>query len=405
MAKARRFSTTCCGRSCAGDAASVRQSVAALRSNTLRSQPLLYVPLAKGGDPARWLRPACCNRRVRDLLQWLPRLGLLREACQLIEAARLMESANPGRAGAISEFDRLFAAGYEAIVEAVVAVSDDWPRQSTTSRTRPTTIWSNAWSRSPNRCSSSGWPTAARCGCPCWKNCRRQVWQALVAFIERYGRDLFTQRFLNMGNLRAILHQGVDAWLARLEEEPELREEPQLKLLDDLGGKASTRATPSSTSSLVIEAIVENYTEYRDYNSTTTQSDRGDLLYTLLDFLRLRVHYDRVAWHLKPVLIAHSVLVRRGRSGAAEIWRRALAERTGELADTLQKALRRAAQEIRHAAADRHRSAGRAIHPAAGDRPHAGAGQAGHGRNPPGLKGRRRRRHSTFELLEQETES
>jgi hypothetical protein len=36
------------------------------------------------------------------------------------------------------------------------------------------------------------------------------------------------------------------------------------------------------------------------------------------------------------VLIAHSVLVRRGRSAAAETWRRALAERTGELADTLQ---------------------------------------------------------------------
>jgi hypothetical protein len=89
--------------------------------------------------------------------------------------------------------------------------------------------------------------------------------------------------------------------------------------------------------SLVIEAIVENYSEYRDYNSTTTQSDRGELLYTLLDFLRLRVHYDRVAWHLKPVLIAHSILVRRGRSGAAEIWRRALGERTAELADTLQK--------------------------------------------------------------------
>ena len=161
-------------------------------------------------------------------------------------------------------------------------------------------------------------------------------WQALVAFIERYGRDLFTQRFLNLGNLRAILHQGVDAWLARIDEEPELDEESELHLLDDLGEKLP-RAEAVKHLSLVIEAIVENYAEYRDYNSTTTQSDRGDLLYTLLDFLRLRVHYDRVAWHLKPVLIAHAVLVRRGRSGAAEMWRRALAERTGDLADTLQK--------------------------------------------------------------------
>ena len=134
--------------------------------------------------------------------------------------------------------------------------------------------------------------------------------------------------------------------------------------------------------SLVIEAIVENYAEYRDYNSTTTQSDRGDLLYTLLDFLRLRVHYDRVAWHLKPVLAAHAVLVRRGRSAAAEIWRRALAERTGELADTLRRSLCGPARKVRHADADRHRSDRRTIHSTVGDRSGAGAREAGDGRCP-----------------------
>ena len=36
-----------------------------------------------------------------------------------------------------------------------------------------------------------------------------------------------------------------------------------------------------------IEAVVENYGEYVDYNSIATQSDRGEMLYTLLDFLRL----------------------------------------------------------------------------------------------------------------------
>ena len=48
------------------------------------------------------------------------------------------------------------------------------------------------------------------------------------------------------------------------------------------------------------------------------------------------MHYDRVAWHLKPVLTAHSVLVRRGRSGAAALWREALSERTSELASSLE---------------------------------------------------------------------
>jgi hypothetical protein len=158
-------------------------------------------------------------------------------------------------------------------------------------------------------------------------------WQSLVEFIERYGHDLFTQRFLNLGNLRAILHQGIDAWLTRLVEQPQADED--LRLLDDLASGALNRADAVRQLSLALEAIVENFTEYRDYNSTTTQSDRGELLYTLLAFLRLRVQYDRVAWHLRPVLLAHEILVRNRREDAAEMWRRALAERTGEVADSL----------------------------------------------------------------------
>jgi hypothetical protein len=301
----------------------------------LRSQPLLYVPLNKGGDPARLIQARVLQQALRDLLQWLPRLGMLKETCQLLEAGRLMESANPVGPGAISEFDRLFAAGYEAIVDMLVAVSHDWPAEDE----EPDKIDNDLVECLEQMTESllKQWLAHSRTLrlSVLEKIADDKAWQALVAFVERYGRDLFTQRFLNMGNLRAILHQEVGAWLARLEQEPAAGEEPEFALLEDLGNKAP-RAEAVKHLSLVIEAVVENYAEYRDYNSTTTQSDRGDLLYTLLDFLRLRVHYDRVAWHLKPVLIAHSILVRRGRSGAAEMWRRALAERTGELADSLQ---------------------------------------------------------------------
>jgi len=82
-----------------------------------------------------------------------------------------------------------------------------------------------------------------------------------------------------------------------------------------------------------MEAVVENYAEYVDYNSTTTQSDRGDMLYTLLDYLRLRASYDRVAWNLQPVVLAHEVLVRSGHDEAAEVWRAAVAERTSSIAE------------------------------------------------------------------------
>src|SRR5690606_32834198 len=77
---------------------------------------------------------------------------------------------------------------------------------------------------------------------------------------------------------------------------------------------------------------------YRDYNATTTQSDRGELLYTFVDFIRLRTAYDRVAWNLKPVFLAHEILIRQNRPAAAELWQRAVADRTSEQADVHQQA-------------------------------------------------------------------
>ena len=46
-------------------------------------------------------------------------------------------------------------------------------------------------------------------------------WQGVVHFVEEYGHDLFTPRFMNLGNLRAIAHQGVDRFLQHLEDEPD----------------------------------------------------------------------------------------------------------------------------------------------------------------------------------------
>ena len=61
----------------------------------------------------------------------------------------------------------------------------------------------------------------------------------------------------------------------------------------------------------------------------------------LLDFIRLRIEYDRVAWNLRPVIWAHEVLVRRGRNAGAQLWRRMLAERIGEEATRYQRRLTR----------------------------------------------------------------
>ncbi len=149
-------------------------------------------------------------------------------------------------------------------------------------------------------------------------------WKRLVAFIEEYGKGLFTQQFLKLGNVRAILHQGVATWLNQAAEDGD-QEEVQ-PILDAIEEGKLDREEAHRWLSVVLEAVIDHYTEYRDYNSTTTQSDRGEMLYMLLDFLRLRVRYDRVSWNLR-----RSFGLTKCSSGAvagtAMAWRRALAER------------------------------------------------------------------------------
>ena len=108
--------------------------------------------------------------------------------------------------------------------------------------------------------------------------------------------------------------------------------EESLRLVAELDGRLP-RNQARKHLALVIEAVVENYAEYRDYNATTTQSDRGELLYTLLDFLRVKAVYDRIHWNLRPVTMVHEVLVRRGHEEAARMWCRAMAKETSATAD------------------------------------------------------------------------
>src|SRR5262249_24312577 len=61
----------------------------------LGDQELLYVPLAKGGKPRRIVRARVLGQLIDDLLNWLPRLGLIRETCQLLDVAQAMEADHP----------------------------------------------------------------------------------------------------------------------------------------------------------------------------------------------------------------------------------------------------------------------------------------------------------------------
>ena len=92
------------------------------------------------------------------------------------------------------------------------------------------------------------------------------------------------------------------------------------------------REEPCDFLELMLQAVVENYEEYKDYNTTTTQSDYGENLHVLLEFLRLKALYERHAWQFRPLVLAHEVLARRGRDAAAVRWEQSVAQFTQERA-------------------------------------------------------------------------
>ncbi len=179
---------------------------------------------------------------------------------------------------------------------------------------------------SPIRSYRCGWPTVRRCGC----RCSGAEWEAVRQFIKRYGPELFTPQFLALANLRSILHRGVDNWLEALENETE-----RPKLLDDLDENKYPRRQAVSQLEFIVQAMIEHHEEYRDYNSTTTQSDYGENLGDLLDLLKLKVSYERYAWRMRPLVQAHAVLCRRGQDDAAVRWQSSMADYTKKIADQL----------------------------------------------------------------------
>jgi hypothetical protein len=320
----------------------------------LRTKNLLYIPLARGGDPSAIFHVRLRRRILSHLLVWLPRQGFFYQTCHLIETARFMEHHNPIGPGAVTEFDDMFKLGFVSLIRAVVQnfVNNHQVRfaaEDQASADPAANLSVDIYQRDGEQLEHlepasdemiSVLETATEVLLSAWlahsRTLRLSVletvdnsrkWAKLVEFIQEFGGPIFTQSFLSLGNVRAILHQGVASWLDQLIEEGET--EAFEHLLDAIEAGRISRAEAEKLLGVVLEAIIDHYSEYRDYNSTTTQSDRGEMLYMLLDFLRLRVRYDRVSWNLKPIYWTHEVLVRSGCHAAAQQWRRALAERIG----------------------------------------------------------------------------
>lgn len=287
-----------------------------------KTEPLLYRPLHQGGHPRPILRASIAQTILRGLVANLPRQGMLRETLSLLQLARSMEAKQDLPGPRVTEFDRLFQVGLSAVVEAVVdAAQQDKADPETLGSTLETIVepFIEVW---VEHCETLRVSTLDAITSD-------KDWERLLKFIRDYGQDLFTAKFMALGNLRGILHRGVGAYFDYLKEEADPHK--PIKLIEELDIDIS-RAEAEQIMQFILQVIIENYEHYRDYTSTTTQSDYGENLFQLFDFLRLKADYDRDAWRMKPIVMVHEVLARRN-GAAAALWRSQVEELTRENAD------------------------------------------------------------------------
>jgi hypothetical protein len=307
-----------------GDAAAAREALSSFIER-FQSEPLLFAPLAEGGTPREILRARVAQTVLRALLANLPRLGLLRETYELLRTSHAIEQAQPMRGRGITEFNHFFQAAYQSVVECVVESAPTWGSLHESDEElvgvleRLTTPFLTLWIEHSRSLQLSVLETLAG----------DTEWRAVQAFVQRYGGDLFHARFMTAANLRGILHNGVGAYLDYLRDNPDPLH--PVRLLDELD-RGIRRDDAIRRLNVVLQAVVENYEEYKDYNTTTTQSDYGENLHVFLEFLRLKTAYERHSWQFRPLVLAHEVLARRGRAQTAVLWEQSLTRMTRDLA-------------------------------------------------------------------------
>jgi len=293
-----------------------------------RAEPLVYTPLAHGGEPRIILRVGLAHAVLGTLVAALPRQGLVRESWQLLRLARAMEAGQSTSGPGVTEFHRPFQACLQAVVEAVLAAAlrDNAPAEQIGAGLEKVVepflpIWIDHF-----QTTRLGMLETIRSD---------DDWRRLAEFIRRYGSDLFTRRFLDPTAMSGVLHRGIPAYLHDLQENADpLR---SIRLISEVD-QPGVRAAAERWLPLILESLLDNRDVLRDYNQTCTQADFGDRLHLLFDFLRLKTGYERAAWNFRPLHFVHDVLVRRHPPTAAE-WRAQVRQLTNDSAKELIEAL------------------------------------------------------------------
>ena len=297
----------------------------------LEKRPLLYVPIESGGDPLQVLRIQTLQSVMRWLLREMPRRGLLRETWHLLCTAARMERVTRPNGPAITEFDRLFETALRESLDTALASAKSWsshsPEAVATLVGEIVDHYHRRWLKHSRTMRLSAVDHLRIDG----------EADRLERFVKRYGGELFHASQLTLSHVRAILHHGVDWYLDYLTE----FDDPlhPLQLLDDLEQGVISRDEVAQSLELIYSIIVDKYDRFLEYNTTTTQSDYGEKLYLLFDFLQLEAQYDRDEWNLTPLVIAHEAMVRADEREAAAVWQDEFARRIVDQATQYPRAL------------------------------------------------------------------
>ena len=282
--------------------------------SSIAETPLLYTPIDQGGKPNVVLKVRSLQMILRFLLSQLPCLGMLRETWQLLKTAYRMERSSRPEGIAVSEFDRLFRTGLRSSLSAIIRSSHSWETEQLDDEVlieisgKLVDKYREQWLKHSRTMRLSSAEALNQ----------EFVWLEVKQFIDLYGADLFHAQYLTLGNLRAILHNGIDQYLNYLVESQDPTR--PMALLTDLEEGTIDMDEAVTNLKIIFESVIDKFDRFVEYNSTTTQSDYGEMFYCLLDFLRLEAAYERDDWKMVPLLIAHKVLAQQDRNESALIW-------------------------------------------------------------------------------------
>ncbi|QDT65388.1 hypothetical protein [Calycomorphotria hydatis] len=325
----------------------------------MENEDLLYVSLDHGGRFDKVVSARSTQRLLRFLVVELPRLGLVRECRSVLQAAFEMERQSRPDGPAITEFDRLYRVGLDECFAAAFRTVDLNTPMLSSSRLRPNQHKSakRSHKKRPDRATPARYHDASRAQqlinvtglivdsfAKLWLRHGRtmrlsaveafldeKLWDRTKKFIVEYGADLLHARLMTVSNLRAILHEGVPAFIDQLLEEDLLGIGENLA--DGIRQEKLTRKHVTELLELIFTTVLDELDRFVEYNTTTTQSDYGDKFDRFLDLLRLEARYERDQWNLLPMMLAHHELSKHRMTRVASRWGELLKSRTASMAD------------------------------------------------------------------------